>query len=185
MSSPSIDERVRYLHKRMDDYGLRTEWYRKYIMGTIALETNETFLPVREGNLRGKPGFTRENAIRVVQNLFKTGKIRVDYSKPEGPYKNSYFGRGYVQLTHYKNYERVGDLIDFDLVQFPELALNPDIASQIAIRGMYHGWFTGKGLKHVPAHMVGLAKYSKYRNIVNGDRALVARKLNRLAEKYG
>ena len=58
----------------------------------------------------------------------------------------TYYGRGYVQLTWKYNYKKLGDLIGVDLLNKPTLALQPDVASEIMFRGMKDGLFTGVGL---------------------------------------
>ncbi len=56
-----------------------------------------------------------------------------------------FYGRGYVQLTWKANYEKadreleLGGRLNEDL----DLALNPDIAAKILVRGMQEGWFAG------------------------------------------
>ncbi len=42
-----------------------------------------------------------------------------------------YAGRGYIQLTHDYNYQAAGDALGIDLVNNPDLALDPDIAARI------------------------------------------------------
>lgn len=54
-----------------------------------------------------------------------------------------YKGRGYVQITGRANYQRMGDRLGYDLVNNPELALNPNIAALITVIGMRDGMFTG------------------------------------------
>jgi putative chitinase len=70
------------------------------------------------------------------------------YGTPYGPYKQVYYGRGYVQLTWYDNYllqdEKLG--LNSELVKKPDLALDPEIATQILFGGMRDGDFTGKKL---------------------------------------
>ena len=44
-----------------------------------------------------------------------------------------YHGRGFIQLTGRDNYRRAGKALGIDLEQFPELALKPNVAAQIAI----------------------------------------------------
>ena len=70
------------------------------------------------------------------------------YGKPAGPYNQVYYGRGYVQLTWYDNYKaqdaKLG--LNSELVKKPDLALDPEIATQILFAGMRDGDFTGKQL---------------------------------------
>lgn len=57
-----------------------------------------------------------------------------------------YIGRGFVQLTWEDNYRRAGETLDEPLVEFPDMALQPDIAAEVMFEGMASGWFTGKKL---------------------------------------
>lgn len=57
-----------------------------------------------------------------------------------------YYGRGYVQLTWATNYAKMAALTGADLVNHPELALDPKIAALIMFDGMKDGLFTGVGL---------------------------------------
>lgn len=57
-----------------------------------------------------------------------------------------YYGRGFVQVTHYENYEKFGKLLSLDLLNKPELALEPKISAEILVLGMYKGLFTGAKL---------------------------------------
>lgn len=78
-------------------------------------------------------------------------------------------GMGYVQLTWEDNFHRVGDLIGVDLLSNPKKALEPDIASEILIKGMVFGWFTGVGFhRKCPVYRYNKASYVRARKIVNG-----------------
>ena len=79
------------------------------------------------------------------------GKTR-SYGIPHKKTGKVYYGRGFVQLTWYDNYERFTKIlqrlgfVDIDLVNYPEQALNPEIATLIMLIGMRDGKFTGKDL---------------------------------------
>lgn len=110
-----------------------------YLFATTYHETAQTFLPIEEyGKGRGR----------------KYGKA-VNGKK--------YYGRGYVQLTWDYNYAKATktlmmqrpDIVDalqrktgqkFDLVEFPEQAMDPAAACAILVLGSQQGWFTGKKL---------------------------------------
>ena len=57
-----------------------------------------------------------------------------------------YYGRGFAQITWEEVYERFGRILKVDLVNKPELALDPVIASKIICMGLTKGLFTGVGL---------------------------------------
>jgi putative chitinase len=67
---------------------------------------------------------------------------RVPYTTPD----KIFYGRGFVQLTWKVNYTAFARLLGVDLVNRPELALQPDIAAEIIVYGMLKGMFTGHRL---------------------------------------
>ena len=90
-----------------------------------------------------------------------------------------FYGRGYVQLTWRENYERADRELELGgrLTSNLDVALDPDIAAKIMVRGMQEGWFaadrkTGKRhtlALHLPAN--GPAKVAQMvsaRRIING-----------------
>lgn len=73
-----------------------------------------------------------------------------------------FMGRGYVQITGRRNYERASKIVGRDLVANPDLAMKPAIASVIIVDGMTKGWFTGK-------KMADFIEYGAMRAVVNGS----------------
>lgn len=73
-----------------------------------------------------------------------------EYGLPDCETGQTYYGRGYVQLTWRDNYARADSKIglseDAGMEWHAERALDPDLASQVMFRGMTEGWFTGKKL---------------------------------------
>ena len=57
-----------------------------------------------------------------------------------------YYGRGYVQLTWKNNYALYGQLLGIDLVNKPDLALDPRTALFVLVHGFKTGVFTGRKL---------------------------------------
>ena len=110
----------------------------------------------------------------TMQPIEEYGKgRRYDYGKrlkmSRKPYSDTlplYYGRGYVQLTWYENYEKAGKKVGVDLLNEPGWALSAPIAAKIMREGMIEGWFTGKKLNDY----VGLrtADYVSARRIING-----------------
>ena len=106
---------------------LATEY--AYILATIKHECGEGYKPIPENLdapwLRGK---------------------ELKYAKPDPETGQTYYGRGYVQLTWKTNYKKLGDAIGMDLSMVPDAALEPEIAWLILEEGMYRGMFTGQAL---------------------------------------
>ncbi|MGJ0508944.1 MAG: hypothetical protein ACR652_17810 [Methylocystis sp.] len=87
-----------------------------------------------------------------------------------------WYGRGYVQLTWQRNYERADEELDLggQLSLDPDFALKPDIAARILVAGMEQGWFTTKKLAdYLPSDGAGgFDAFKGARRIINRqDRA--------------
>jgi hypothetical protein len=94
-----------------------------YMLATAKWETAHTMQPIEEiGKGRGRPYGVAING-------------------------HVYYGRGLCQLTWATNYAKMAALTGCDLVNHPELALDPKIAALIMFEGMKGGLFTGKGLQ--------------------------------------
>lgn len=91
-----------------------------------------------------------------------------------GKYRQAQYGRGLVQLTWDRNYEWADKALGLNgaLLRNFDLALEPEIATKILIKGMEEGAFTGRKLAD---HITGAgshAAFVKARRIINGtDRA--------------
>ncbi len=93
-----------------------------------------------------------------------------DYGTPDAETGQTYYGRGYVQITHKDNYRRIGNAIGIDLVTMPGQALEVDVAYEIMALGMIKGLFTGRKL--VDYLNTARSDYMGARAIINGqDRA--------------
>lgn len=118
-----------------------------YLLATAFHETARTMQPIEEyGRGRGRP-----------------------YGKP-GKYGQAQYGRGYVQLTWDRNYERADRELKMNgrLLKNFDIALQPTVAAHILRRGCVEGWFTKYKLSDfLPGDYVGA------RRVVNGnDRAV-------------
>lgn len=99
-----------------------------YCLATAFHETAATMLPIEEyGKGAGHP-----------------------YGEQDPETKQTYYGRGFVQLTWRENYARASDELELegpdDLEWHAERALDPEIAARTMFHGMHQGWFTGKKL---------------------------------------
>jgi predicted chitinase len=120
----------------IENAGITDERKTAYILATIFHECAKTMQPIAEF---GK-GAGRDYGKKLKMGG-GPGK-RIPYNTPD----ELYYGRGYVQLTWYENYENMGRLLHVDLLNIPGLALEPAIAAAIMIKGMTGGLFTGRSL---------------------------------------
>ncbi len=127
-----------------------------YVFSTSFHETAKTMQPINE---YGK------GAGNDYGQKLKMGAgpgHRLPYTTPD----QLYYGRGYVQLTWYENYLALGKIIKQDLLNHPELCLQPAIAADIMITGMVRGLFTGHKL---PDYFNGKKEDAlNARKIING-----------------
>lgn len=121
--------------------------HRAYILATAWHETARTMQPIEEyGKGKGK-----------------------SYGVPDPVTGQTYYGRGYVQLTWKDNYQKAQDRLKAkglisdgaDFVKNPALVMEPNVAAMIIVWGMAEGWFTGK-------KMSDFVTYKDMRRVVNG-----------------
>lgn len=95
--------------KALDDEGILNSNVLAYALATVEHETDETFQPIEE-----------------IQ-----GRISARRRGYEGGV--NYFGRGFIQITHLRNYKAIGERIGLGdgLVRNPDLASDPKIAARI------------------------------------------------------
>lgn len=123
---PEVNAFENILDAWEEDYSKWDRRWLAYALATAWHETAFTMLPIEEyGKGKGRPYGKSDS---------QTGKI--------------YYGRGFVQLTWKFNYDKAGKKLGYDLVNKPELALEPEIASAILFEGMAEGWFTGRQFNH-------------------------------------
>lgn len=72
-----------------------------------------------------------------------------------------WYGRGYVQLTWRRNYERASDALGLDLTTDADVVMQSEVSAKILVRGMADGWFTGKS-------MADYDTFEDMRRVVNG-----------------
>ncbi len=125
---------------KFEELNLKDPRWLAYILATVYHETGEQMRPLREG-------FSPDD------KSARAKTARYAYGQPDGETGHVYYGRGQVQLTWKENYARMGKLIGVDLVNNPDLALDPDYSVDILFEGMTKGAskrgdFTGKSLEH-------------------------------------
>ncbi len=109
-----------------------------YALATVEHETDETFQPLEE-----------------IQGRFSAR--RLGYEGGE-----NYFGRGFIQLTHLRNYKAMGERIGMgdELVKHPELAATPEIAAKILA-----AFFKDNNVANLASH----GRFVSARNPINPD----------------
>lgn len=110
-----------------------------YMLATARGEVGAAMKPVREGFKS-----TDADARAYVKRNFPHYAMVIN--------GQVYYGRGLVQLTWERNYKVMSTLLGIDLVNNPDLALEPEVAVQILFEGMLRGAsgrgdFTGKALE--------------------------------------
>lgn len=115
-----------------------------YMLATVYHETAGTYRPIAEyGKGQGKK-----------------------YGIPDPQTGQTYYGRGFVQLTWKANYQAMSKVVDKDLAINPDAAMLPDVAYKIMSFGMRKGSFTGVGLsKYINGDK---CDYVNARRIING-----------------
>lgn len=137
--------------------GLKTQI--AYVLATADHETNHTFRPVTEAYWLDDPDA---------------------YLKKHHAAYYPYYGRGYVQLTWKKNYDKYGRLLGRDLVGHPELALDPEIALFVLVHGFKTGIFTERKISdYIDAHKTD---FFNARRCINGTDK--AKQIAAVAETY-
>ena len=139
-----------------------------YLLATIHHETswpktNERYAPITERGNGGKEYFNKyDPELAETQDLRDVAKANGNTVKGDG-YK--YRGRGYIQLTWKDNYQRCARKFGRDLVNNPDLALEPQLSYSIASFGMRTGLFTGKKIE---SYIYGsIADYVNARRVIN------------------
>ncbi|MFO1058209.1 MAG: glycoside hydrolase family 19 protein [Dongiaceae bacterium] len=143
----------------------RREWL-AYLLASCWHESAGRMQPVRE-TLES----TDARVIAALDDLLRRGKISTRYYAPiDG---RSYYGRGVIQVTLIDNYRRMGRRLGLgdQLVDNPDLALDPALSARIAVIGMVEGLFTTRKLADFD--FTAPAGWIQARAIVNGggDRA--------------
>ena len=154
MSQPQVDG-VNHIIEMWNRYGDGDNRKLAYLLATTAWETAYTMQPIPERG--GKNYFAK------YEPDTKIGKM-LGNTLPGDGYK--FRGRGYVQLTGRRNYNRAGKAVGLDLVKDPDLALMPEASGRILIIGAMEGWFTSRKLSDYINHTG--CDFIACRKIING-----------------
>lgn len=136
-----------------------------YALATAWHETGAEMLPVREGFKR-----TDAEACDHVTEYCRRRHI-ANYAKRHAN-GNSYYGRGYVQLTHGDNYKTMGRRLGFGnaLYDRPDDVMDPEVSARILLVGMMDGLFRPTKGKLADYFDIEGARWYKARELINGDK---------------
>ena len=121
-----------------------------YVLATTTWETGRTMQPVKETGTASNPLPSDATVTARLDKAFAAGKL----TWVKTPYwRDGWFGRGLVQLTHETNYDgklREAVLLAFkvDIHKDRDAVLRMDIAVFILVWGMINGVFTGRKLSN-------------------------------------
>lgn len=117
-----------------------------YIFATVRHEVDKTMQPIEEYGKGRKKDYGKflvdKDGKKYGLKMGQGPGKRVKYYSP----MVLYYGRGFVQLTWFENYEKASKKLGVDFLNNPELALNIEHATSIMFEGMIEGWFTTKKL---------------------------------------
>jgi putative chitinase len=160
------------------EHQFRTKLKAKQIDGMILLlrACDELKVPMIEqranilAQVKTETGFRFESIVESGGKLGKLYFTKYEFRKSLGNTQAGdgfkYRGRGFVQITGRTNYDKLGRLLGIDLINDPDLALKPEIASKILVIGTRDGLFTGLKLSnYINANKID---YFNARRVVNG-----------------
>lgn len=143
--------------------GIKDDRHLAYALATAYHETAFTMQPIAE---RGGNEYKRKMYDITGDNPDRARKM--GNTTPGDGIR--YAGAGLVQLTWKSNYALAAQKLRVDLVNRPELAMDPRIATMIMFQGMLEGWFTGKCFNDY--FNASKSDWRNARRIINGlDRA--------------
>ncbi|SEK37702.1 Chitinase class I [Bosea lupini] len=104
-----------------------------YVLASVFHETGGRMQPVREGFAESDA-----QAVARLDKAWAAGQL----GKVKAPYwRDGWFGRGDIQLSHEENYRKLGRAIGVDLVKNRDRALDPKVSARVAVVGMRDGLF--------------------------------------------
>lgn len=143
-----VDGINRILRIGADEYDLPVQ-HIAYVLGTTMWETGKAMHPLRETQRRDEMSISDATAISRLDRAYEAGRLTW-VSRPY--WRDGWFGRGEVQITHKRNYEKLQPFVTarhpgVDIVATPNAIIEmPEISTTISFEGMTRGLFTGRKL---------------------------------------
>lgn len=152
-------------------FGVTDQHHVADILAQVFHETGGYMLPIKETVM---PSHKDKNpSDSTVISRLDAAFARGQLTWVKTPYwRDGWFGRGPIQTTHKRNYEKIGKAIGVDLVKNRNSILDPAIGAASAVVGMRDGIYTGKKLSDFdfPLELAKVATSKRFgpRRIVNG-----------------
>jgi putative chitinase len=119
------------------NYATKDDRWLAYMLATTHHETDRTMQPIEEyGKGKGKPYGSR---LKLAKNKGK----HIAYTDST----EIFYGRGFVQLTWYENYDKAGKKLGKNFLKDAKGVMQLENATKILFLGMIEGWFTGVKLE--------------------------------------
>ena len=132
--------------------------YVAYMLATAYHETAFTMQAITEyGGVRY---FDKYDTGQLAERLGNTPEADGDGYK--------YRGRGHVMITGYSNYKKFTDILGIDLVNSPDLALDPIVSAKILTIGSLKGTFTTRRLNQYIKYGLERNEWVNARRVING-----------------
>ncbi|WP_440454193.1 glycoside hydrolase family 19 protein [Psychrobacter sp. ASPA161_9] len=128
-----------------------------YMLATAWHETGYKMTAIREAG--GYKYLSKYDTGRLAYNLGNTPQADGDGQK--------YAGRGHVMITGKSNYAKFSKLLNMDLINNPDLALDPVISANILTIGCLKGSFTSRKLSDY-IKLGNRSEFISARKVVNG-----------------
>lgn len=132
--------------------------YIAYMLGTAYHETAYTMQAITEYG--GVSYFDKYDTGRLSERLGNTPE------KDGDGYK--YRGRGHVMITGLDNYKKFTKILNIDLVNVPDLALDPVVSASILVIGSLEGTFTTRKLSQYIKYGLDIKEFDNARRVING-----------------
>ena len=144
LSQPQVDGMNAILDSCLRN-GVKNAHHVANILAQVYRETGGYMLPIKETVMRHHKD-TNPSDATVIARLDRAW-ARGQLTWVRAPYwRDGAFGRGPIQTTHWRNYEKMGRRLGLPLRQKPELLLESKHGSDSAVVGMAEGLYTGKKL---------------------------------------
>lgn len=136
--TPEQQSNINGILYECDEHGITDKRQIAYVLATVKHECANTWKPIKEYG----------GAAYFIKRYWLNSKVAKWLGNDDANDAVAYSGKGYVQITGEANYARFKDICNVDLLTFPDLAMQPQVAAKIIVYGMKWGSFTGKKLSH-------------------------------------